>query len=291
VWPDAERAQQAMLGLPKDVLIPGALLSEPEDVPLDDAITGSRLTWVDMAHAAHADYVFRSGRVAAWIRVTGSPEEEAALDFHANQLAIAQLDRIRAVLAMTPLQVSAPPPTPEVLLNGLLVTPFDSSLVPEGLPLPEVRPAPEPTWLLLQDSLPGSSRPPLEPLGAVDVSSNGRASWQRPYLLAYRVYRTAAEAEREFLDTSHFAFRFTPQTVPDPVRCGSGECILVSGNVVVISQARNVNVNVFPFDPNPEPPEAIALVDAGAHHLDAVRTRLTTQRPAAVPAPVQIPRP
>ena len=77
-------------------------------------------------------------------------------------------------------------------------------------------------------------------------------------------------------------------TLPEPVSCGAGECILLAGNVVVISYARNVHWDLFGSAQEPTQPDAISLVQAGARHLAAIRSRLTT---VSVPAPVQLPRP
>jgi hypothetical protein len=305
VWPDVERAEQAMLGLPKGfVLHPFLRQEESGPWEIGDG-SGRRLVWINLAPGfTEVDYIFRVDRTIAWVRVRGGPGQETDLDALARRLALAQLERIGAVLAVTPLAPPATQPGGEEVYAALLATPFDPGGLLEGFAAPHIRSVE--SYQVARGGVRGARL--REVVGIVEVSVREPGAFGRGEItlegVYFLVFRTAAEAQEQYSASGGFDFIFFPRAIAQRAYCtfliGKLGCLALDGNVLVVGAGNDLVLDALDVgrgyasvssdrDRVTDRLDPLVLAKAGIAHLEAVRTGLARQPRAPARAPVQLP--
>jgi cytochrome c2 len=286
-WPSSDYAEQALRGLPKDVLFSEAGGIQKLDSGAwnsGDAI-GSRQVWSDSVTGfAGADYYIRLDNTLLWTRVSGGLDQQTDLDQQARAFAETQVERVRKNAASAPVLASVSSATPNEIYTALLERPIQPGELPGPLTNANVR-ALHPSF--------ESSQP--QPAGVVEVSASGpRREGDGVYRQLYVVYPSVVDAEDAFGGFSGIAYAYVPRRPAFPTRCTSvgpmqNGCAVLVGNVLVYGVAEGIDLGPGMSNLVASGPGADELADAGVKHLQSVLGGLpwttATPRPRATPSP------
>jgi cytochrome c2 len=294
LWPSSEYAEQALRGLPKDVLFTEAGGIQKLDSGAwnsGDAV-GKRQVWSDSVTGfAGADYLIRLDNVLLWTRVSGGVDQRTDLDQQARAFAETQVERVRENQASAPVPSAVASATPDEVYTAVLESPIRPEELPGSLTNVDLRalhPSFEP------------SQP--QPVGVVEVLASGpRHDGDGVYRQLYVVYPSVVDAEDAFDAFSGIAYAYVPRRPAFPTRCTSvglmqNGCAVLVGNVLVYGVAEGIDLGPGMSNLVPGGPGADELAAAGVTHLQSVLGGLpwttAAPRPRATPsptAPVAIP--
>jgi hypothetical protein len=102
------------------------------------------------------------------------------------------------------------------------------------------------------------------------ISDTGDTS-RSPGHLRYAVFRTDEEATEQFSATVGVTYALIPTSIGHPTICGSGECVVLNGNVVVSAFGVSNGIDLPGWGTHrPDSFDTLTLARVGVTHLDAV---------------------